>query len=71
MKHKKAATVRDNDGIRCEAAAVIGSFSYVGAKYIKCNSIIIYIKRPLTREKAYCLGESAGSDAAVLSRSIL
>ena len=42
-KHKKTATVRDNDGMRCEAAAVRGSFSSVGAKHIKCNNIIIYI----------------------------
>lgn len=45
-KHKKTATARDNDGIRCEATAVRGSFSSVGAKYIKCNNIIIHIKTP-------------------------
>lgn len=54
-KHKKTATARDNDGIRCEAAAVRDYFSSVGAKYIKCNNIIIHIKAPHSR-KAYCLG---------------
>lgn len=49
-KHKKTATVRDNDGMRCEAAAVRGSFSSVGAKHIKCNNIIIYIKTPHSRK---------------------
>lgn len=51
LKHKKTTTVRDNDGMRCEAAAVRGSFSSVGAKHIKCNNIIIYIKTPPTVER--------------------